>query len=59
MRIVAIYAITLHIVNNTKICYETNILKKVHNMLIFLIHKTVSCIKPNTAYDKIHRHTQS
>ena len=59
MCIVAIYAITLHIVNKTEICNATNILKQVHNMLLFLIHKTVSCIKPNTAYDKIHRHTQS
>ena len=44
MCIVAIYAITLHIVNKTEICNATNILKQVHNMLLFLIHKTVSCI---------------
>jgi hypothetical protein len=61
--IVAIYAITLHIVNNTEICcVPPNTLKQEHNMLFFIIHKTVSCIQSNSAYvhyTEINIHNQS
>jgi hypothetical protein len=65
--IVAINAITLHIVNNTEICCATTYkyyieMSTQHVVFYYPQNRVVSCIKPYTAYDhftEIHRHNQS